>query len=260
MAWRVWGKGAPVVLLHGAFGDWSHWVRTIAPLARGRRVVVPDMPGFGESDPPADDHLPTSIPEALVAGLGDLLDAPAFDLVGFSFGSVMAAALAARVAEDARGPSLRRLVLVAPAGLGLVLPPVAGLRSLGPDMSPSEIAALHRHNLARVMFASAESIDDDALAIQMRNVARARVRGRRYSQSDLVVRAMTRIRARSLDAIWGEGDALALRAPGYEAAVAALSPAIRTQRIASAGHWVQYEAAAAFNAALLRILDETEGS
>jgi haloalkane dehalogenase len=49
------GDGPPVVLLHGE-PTWSFlWRRVMPPLLEaGRRCVVPDLPGFGRSDKPAD--------------------------------------------------------------------------------------------------------------------------------------------------------------------------------------------------------------
>jgi haloalkane dehalogenase len=49
------GAGAPVLLLHGE-PTWSFlWRRLVPPLvAAGRRVVAPDLLGFGRSDKPAD--------------------------------------------------------------------------------------------------------------------------------------------------------------------------------------------------------------
>ena len=61
LVWHRWGahdsadRGAPVVLLHGGSGSWTHWVRNIAALAQaGHSVWVPDLPGFGDSSPPPD--------------------------------------------------------------------------------------------------------------------------------------------------------------------------------------------------------------
>ena len=56
MVWRLWGDGPPLVLLHGGYGTWAHWVRAIQPLSRQFRLLVPDMPGFGESGMPADPY------------------------------------------------------------------------------------------------------------------------------------------------------------------------------------------------------------
>src|SRR3546814_8575896 len=50
MSWRVWGDGPPLVLLHGDFGSWTHWLRNVSRLAAYFRVIVPDMPGYGDSD------------------------------------------------------------------------------------------------------------------------------------------------------------------------------------------------------------------
>src|SRR5690606_94454 len=45
LVWRLWGNGPPLVLLHGAFGSWTHWLRNIPALAARFRVIAPDMPG-----------------------------------------------------------------------------------------------------------------------------------------------------------------------------------------------------------------------
>src|SRR2546423_8062139 len=47
------GEGPPVVLVHGLSGNWQNWLENIPRLAQERRVIAPDLPGFGESDRPA---------------------------------------------------------------------------------------------------------------------------------------------------------------------------------------------------------------
>src|SRR5712691_9914772 len=59
MVWRIWGEGPPLVLLHGASGSWTHWIRNVRPLAARFRVLVPDMPGYGDSDAPLEPHTDT---------------------------------------------------------------------------------------------------------------------------------------------------------------------------------------------------------
>ena len=69
------GAGDPVLLLHGE-PTWSFlWRRVIPPLAAGRRVVAPDLVGFGRSDKPTyagwysyDRHVATI--EGVVRELG----------------------------------------------------------------------------------------------------------------------------------------------------------------------------------------------
>lgn len=39
--WREWGQGPPMVLLH--------WVHNIGHWSQHFRVIVPDLPGFGDS-------------------------------------------------------------------------------------------------------------------------------------------------------------------------------------------------------------------
>lgn len=48
------GEGKPVVLLHGWPTSSYLWRNIMEPLARSRRVIAPDLPGFGLSDKPLD--------------------------------------------------------------------------------------------------------------------------------------------------------------------------------------------------------------
>ena len=48
------GSGPPVVLLHGGIESGGvYWAPVISRLAQSNRIVVPDLPGLGESEPVA---------------------------------------------------------------------------------------------------------------------------------------------------------------------------------------------------------------
>jgi len=68
--WRLFGEGEPLVLVHGGHGSWLHWVRNIEALAKQYRVLVPDLPGFGDSgDLPADAGMQQLV-DAFITSLG----------------------------------------------------------------------------------------------------------------------------------------------------------------------------------------------
>lgn len=55
LAYRELGEGPPVLLLHGWPTSSFLWRRVMPAIAgAGRRVLAPDLPGFGESDKPLD--------------------------------------------------------------------------------------------------------------------------------------------------------------------------------------------------------------
>src|SRR5690606_40342165 len=75
MVWHVWGEGEPLVLLHGSFGSWTHWIRNIETLASRYRVIAGDIPGMGDSDQPALRFPIDSLAAEVSAGLDILHNA-----------------------------------------------------------------------------------------------------------------------------------------------------------------------------------------
>jgi 2-hydroxy-6-oxonona-2,4-dienedioate hydrolase len=248
MVWRVWGSGPPLVLLHGGYGSWTHWIRNVLALAREFTVVAPDLPGLGESFTPPEPHTAEGLAAILVEGLDIVLSRNAAPhIAGFSFGGVLGGHVAAQL-----GDRLRGLTIVGSNGLGLVRQPTA-LQRVPAGVSAEEALAVHRHNLGTLMIADPASIDELAVYIQSQNAPRGRVRSRRFSRADTLARALPLVKAR-LDGIWGERDATAYPHLDERARVLrSFQPGARFEVIAGAGHWVQYEAADRFNPLLTEI-------
>lgn len=251
LVWHVWGEGEPLVLLHGGSGSWTHWIANVRALAAaGRSVWVPDMPGFGDSDKPAEGEDADALVEPLRAGLQQLLQGQAFDLVGFSFGGLTGGLLAAT-----HPAGLRRFVVV-----GAPVMPVVqrALRLLDWRhlTEPAERERVHRHNLRTLMVARDESVTPEALQLHAANLDRDRMRRRHLVHSTALPDALRVVRC-PVDAIYGQDDAIFIdRLDGLHAALDAI-PTLRTKTlIEGAGHWVQYEAPRAFNDTLLRILSQ----
>jgi len=247
LVWRAWGEGAPVMLLHGAHGAWTHWIRNIGALtAAGRAVLAPDLPGFGDSTPPPVVDDPRSYAEALAEGLARLPFAAPLDVVGFSTGAVLAAHMAAVA------PGLvRRLVLVDAGGLGTPLGAIQSATVRG--LEGAALREAHRANLLGLMLHADDAVDDLALHVQAANVPRARVRPAPLVIPDQLLRALPHVRC-PIDLVWGEHDRPHPNPQAQAAVVRRHHPDAGLRVIRGAGHWVMYERAEAFNAELLGLL------
>ncbi|MCK6392469.1 alpha/beta fold hydrolase [Zoogloea sp.] len=115
------GSGAPVLLIHGSgpgVTAWANWRLVMPALAESRRVIAPDMAGFGYTERlPGDDYtMDNWVAHAI--GVLDALGIERTDLVGNSFGGAIALALAIRY--PAR---VRRLVLMGSVGVPFAITP-----------------------------------------------------------------------------------------------------------------------------------------
>ena len=119
------GTGAPVLLIHGSgpgVSAWANWRLLLPTLAQSRRVIAPDMRGFGFTERPQNPADASAYNMAAwVQQAIDLLDALGLeqtDLVGNSFGGALALALA--IAHPHR---VRRLVLMGSVGVPFAITP-----------------------------------------------------------------------------------------------------------------------------------------
>ena len=254
MVWRVWGDGAPLLLLHGGHGSWTHWLRTIPFFAASRMVIAPDMPGYGDSDELPRPHDIERLAEIVEAGLDGILQERTYGIAGFSFGAVVGGLVARH-----RPERIGRFVLVGAGGLGLPAPPRPPLvkwRRLPEREARNEA---HRRNLQALMIHDSRAIDDAAVRLQAANAERARVRSVDLIQPGMLARNLRGLPIR-LAGIWGEQDATALGLLDQrQALLRELDPAAAFATVPGAGHWVQYEAADVFNVILEDMLSPVSG-
>jgi pimeloyl-ACP methyl ester carboxylesterase len=102
------GEGAPILLVHGWIGSAENFHKWVPALEGRRRMIMPDLPGFGETAPLEGPHS--------IAALGAFLDDFAtaaglelFDLGGLCLGATVALELARRDPQR-----VRQLVLHTP--------------------------------------------------------------------------------------------------------------------------------------------------
>lgn len=251
VTWRAFGAGSPVVLLHGGHGSWLHWVRNIDALATQHTVWVPNMPGYGDSDLHGEG-LPALL-DATLATLNAAIGADTpINLVGFSFGGLVAAHL------SARRPHVQRLALLGSAGHGTRRRPKGELVHWAEAYRAGDAPALERamrHNLAMHML-SVPADDIDALALRVHTEAcvHTRFRSKNMGRAGGLIELLATREGPTLLA-WGEHDVTAdpeVLVPQLGAAV----PHSRAHIVRGCGHWVPYEGADVVNPMLLAWLRE----
>lgn len=255
MAWRRWGEGTPVVLLHGGHGSWLHWARNVAALATRYTVWAPDLPGYGDSTALPDHTLAAMVAltrESLNRLVGP--DTPV-GVAGFSFGGLVAAGLAVERA------AVSCLALLGPAGHGGARRPQGELRNWKPAFERgdwSEFDDAMRHNLMMHMLHDPCSLDVAALAIHAQACLQTRFHSKRISRSAELPALLARYDGPLLLA-WGEHDVTANPDAASSLLIQRRGPSSSVV-IPRSGHWVQYEAADEVNSLLLRWFDQNLSS
>ena len=254
IAYRCFGDGAPLVLMHGGAGAWDHWVRNVDALANSFRVIAIDQPSYGDStrvewDISNDDYLAV-VADAVTEICGD---APRIHFGGFSFGALIAAATAV-----ALGPCAASLSMTGgagygpPSGRGFTLDSRRRLAErLGRKPTDVELRAMHADNLAKLMIWDRSKIDDWAIDMQFRNVERTRFDSRRLSWADDTPRLIGELTC-PVKVIYGEHDAAAIPSIDRRFEMCrANRPDVQTHVIPACGHWAMYEEPDTVNALLL---------
>jgi pimeloyl-ACP methyl ester carboxylesterase len=107
------GDAPPVLFVHGLGGCWQNWLENVPRVAQERRVIAPDLPGFGASEMPLER---ISIPGygQFLDKLCDRLGLDEVVIVGNSMGGFVGAEVAIQFPSR-----VERLVLVSAAGLSI---------------------------------------------------------------------------------------------------------------------------------------------
>jgi pimeloyl-ACP methyl ester carboxylesterase len=235
------GAGAPLIYLHGAAGL-PAWLPFFTQLAEKFQVVVPEHPGFGDSDNPAWIRNVADVAMYYLDFL-DSLNAQRVHLVGHSLGGWIAAELAVR-----NTTRLASLTLIAPAGVR-----VKGVPS-GDNFiwSPGEAARnlFHDQSFSEKMLAHVPSEQDADRALTNRYMAAKLGWEPRWFNPSLE-RWLHRIDVPTL-VIWGREDKFL--PSQYAARWRERVPNATVEMIPACGHLPQVEKADATAAAIVRFL------
>jgi len=257
LTWRAWGSQnidkRPVVLLHGGFGAWNHWIRNIPVLEKDFNVLAVDLPGCGDSSDPPKPYTAKSLADIVSSSLDEVLgrDAP-FDLIAFSFGGFLSGLIA-----HSQKRRINSVTLIGSPILGLTGDgPANDLIEVPKELSELEKKPMYLHNLRQLMVHKPESADELALTIHIENMAKARLRSRGIARTLVLADSLKNLPC-SLHCLFGEQDTtLHPDLDGIEKYVRDIHPGASFDIVEDAGHWVQFEAPERVNAILSRILTE----
>lgn len=249
------GKGPAVVLLHGGgpgASGVSNYARNIDALAQRFRVIVPDMPGYGQSSKHVDHSDPFGYLADMMRGLLDELGLLSAHLVGNSYGGAAALRLALDTPQRAG-----KLVLMGPGGIGTTRAlPTDGLKSLlsyyrGHGPSRDKLAAFIRTYLVY----DGAAVPDDLIELRYQASLDPAVVADPPLQRPSGLRTLWRMdltrdrRLRHLPnptlVLWGRDDKV--NRPSGGPLLQRLMPNAELVMTSHTGHWMQWERAELFN-------------
>jgi pimeloyl-ACP methyl ester carboxylesterase/putative sterol carrier protein len=250
----------PVLWLHGLGATKVSWLPNLVPFADRFRMIVPDLPGHGESEKPRTDYTPRYYARVM-RKLLEAVEVEQAAVVGNSMGGRVALELAARSPDR-----VTALALLAPAVPGLRVRYLLGFMKV----IPTEIAVIPFPVRERLMrFVLGQLFVDPSVLVESARQAAADEFIRIYgvpearmafldSLRHIVTEApkpfwarMTRVRQKSL-VVWGEQDRLlpVRLAPKLADAL----PNSELVLMPNIGHVPQFEATEKTNKLLLKFL------
>jgi pimeloyl-ACP methyl ester carboxylesterase len=125
------GSGEPLVLVHGFGADKENFTRVAKFLTPRYRVIIPDLPGFGESSSPMDADYTVAAQVERVHALVQALGLKSVHIGGSSMGGNIAASYAAKYPNETGSAWL-----LAPAGVSAAPPSVLEERMRGGGSNP----------------------------------------------------------------------------------------------------------------------------
>lgn len=256
------GRGPAVLMLHGGgpgASGVSNYSRNVEALARRFRVLVPDMPGYGKSTKGLDRGDPFGDLATSMLGMLDALGIGRAHVIGNSLGG----ACALRMALE-RPETVGRLVLMGPGGVDTTRQlPTPGLKRLlnyykGEGPTLEKLTRFIRGDLiydgslvpeAVIQARFQASIDPEVVAspplLGPKGLPQFRKIDFTRDPRLTVVQTPTLV-------LWGTEDRV--NRPSGAHSLQRRMPNCDVYLFSKTGHWVQWERADEFNAAVLAFL------
>lgn len=243
------GSGDPVIFLHGggpgASGA-SNYRRNIASLSAGRRAVVVDLPGFGQTD---NKLAPGAVFEAMGGFMRDFMDAVGIEKASF-VGNSMGGGTALNVALRAPQRVERLVLMGAGGGLPIFSPmPTEGLRRMAMFYAGDGPSMEKLRSVIEMLVFDPSAITPELMEERLKAASRPDVVSdyifKRTQWGDLWREDLSQLQHPTL-LIWGRED----RVVPLDAAFILLKllPHARLHVLPNCGHWAQWEKAEEFNA------------
>lgn len=244
IAWEEAGTGIPLLLIHGLPFQKGMWKPQMAALSKKFRVIVLDLPGFGESGPPRGE---ASMPRYadLVAGFCQALRLEPVVFAGHSMGGYIGLEFAARHTALLRG-----LVMVASRAIADTSEVASNRRVMAERLKTESAEFVAEAMLPRMLASDSRDLD---VRRQVRELMEPlRPEGIAHAQLAISTRRDFSAKLREIDTpalvVAGEKDMVA---PLEEAGIVAANFRHgRLEVIENAGHMASWEQPKAVNAAL----------
>lgn len=252
-----------VILLHGSGAGatgWSNYNRNAEALAQKFRVIIPDMPGFGQSDmKPADAPVPGWWAQTIM-GLMDVLGIGRAHFVGNSMGGMVTLKIALETPDR-----IDRMILMGPGGGHPVTSiwPSPGIRNLVTAYEDDGITAAKVKAFISECLYDQKLITDELVeqrlkaAMDPRIVAQPPMRIGAAGMPEELWRdvRLTRLPHETL-IIWGREDRVLPLDTGM--VLFKQIPNAQLQVIPKCGHWVQWERAELFNRIAMSFFEDAQ--
>lgn len=250
----------PLMMLHGSgpgVSAWVNWRLALPVLSQQRRVLAPDLVGFGDTERPASARYSMDgwVQQAL--DLLDALDVPQVDLVGNSFGGALALALTIRAPQR-----VRRLVLMGSVGVPFTITPgLDAVWGYQPSIATMRsLLDLFAHDRSRVNDELAQLRYEASIQPGYQEAFSAMFPAPRQQWVDAMASPEVAIRALPHETLVLHGREDRIIPLSTSLTLADWIPNSQLHVFGHCGHWTQIEHAARFNRLVADFLAEGDGA